>query len=336
MISVIVPVYNVEKYIEKCINSIRHQTYKELQIILVDDGSTDDSGALCEKVAEQDVRIIVVHQSNGGLSAARNTGIIHATGEYLAFIDSDDYIHPQMMEVLLNNMKIADADLSVCNFKRVSEEENPTLDDVIGKGYEIYTGKEVMAQLYRKNLVTVVAWNKLYKRELFEKIRYPKERVHEDEAIIHRILEKCRRTVYSEQQLYFYVQRTNSIMGQMNEKRINDALTAFEDRVKFFFEKNLYWELDKTVRFTVDYIFSYLHICEKKSKENNDIKAIKKRMQLCVRRMARVCGLKNYPKLVERIGLYFFAYNLFLYKIFGEILKNGRKIKEKAKRNDKI
>ena len=234
MISVIVPIYKVEKYLRECIDSIIEQTYRDLDIILVDDGSPDQCGKLCDDYASKDNRIRVIHKENGGLSDARKAGIDIAEGEYLIFVDSDDYIHPQMIERLYNTMLTQRADIVVCGFREVDEEGQQLKDDKISDvDILCYEGPDIMDQLQQKNLITVVAWNKLYSASLFENIRYPKGHVHEDEFIIHRILGKCKKTVYIPDLLYYYRKRPASIMADIDIVKINDVIAAYEDRIVF-------------------------------------------------------------------------------------------------------
>ena len=252
MVSVIVPIYKVEAYLKKCIKSIQNQTYSNLEIILVDDGSPDGCGAICDRYAKEDTRIRVIHKENGGLSDARNKGLDIATGEYILFVDSDDYIHPQMVEILLQHLEVVDADMAVCGFKTVEENEEVIFDcfdicetagrekktEVVGiDAGEVFEGQAVMNNLQYKNLLTVVAWNKLYKAELFAELRYPKGRVQEDEFLVHHILHLCRRTVYIPTELYYYLQRTSSIMGEVKYSVVRDGWLAYGERLAFLQEK---------------------------------------------------------------------------------------------------
>lgn len=250
LISVIVPIYNVEKYLDKCLQSIINQTYKNLEIILVDDGSLDDCPQLCEEYAKRDKRIKVVHQKNGGLSTARNKGLSLAKGNYIAFVDSDDTIHQQMYEYLYETLKSHEADMSICDYNVTyegSEIENNNIDK-IERNTSVYHGTEIFDNLYGSLAgVTVVAWNKLYRKELFKNIHYMEGKIHEDEFIIHRILDKAKTVVYLNLPLYNYLQRDSSIMGRnFNVGRL-DALEALEDRMEFFRHKG-YTELySKTI-----------------------------------------------------------------------------------------
>jgi glycosyltransferase involved in cell wall biosynthesis len=201
-----------------------------LEIILVDDGSKDKSGRICDKYALIDNRIKVVHKTNGGLSDARNHALDMASGELIAFVDGDDWIHPQMYELMTGIMKCKNADVVTCWFEQKDAEfarTRYTLDELSIKQI---TREEALSNI-RKPLV--VAWNKLYKKEIFDDIRYPKGKLHEDEFIIHRIFYKCKNMVVIDQPLYFYTRRNDSIVAQMSSKRILDSLEAFADRVAY-------------------------------------------------------------------------------------------------------
>lgn len=245
LISVIVPIYNVEKYLAKCLDSILNQTYRNLEVILVDDGSLDGSSKICDIYAKRDNRIIVVHQRNGGLSVARNRGLEIAKGDFIGFVDSDDIIHNRMYEILYKHIKDYSADISICNYSVVYEGDiigNKDIAD-IKESIIICNGHEALYNIGRKlGENTIVAWNKLYKRDLFRNLRYVEGKIHEDEFIVHRIMDKAQIVVYSDLPLYNYLQRDNSIMGsKFNLKRL-DMLEALEDRIEFFQEKG-YTEL---------------------------------------------------------------------------------------------
>ena len=177
LISVVIPVYNVKPYLERCINSVVNQTYKNLEIILVDDGSTDGSDKICDDYSKKYKNIEVIHKKNGGLSDARNVGIENAHGQYIQFIDSDDYVNNKMIEILYNNLKNTNSDISVCrpySFSNVSEIKDYKIEENLVE----YEGIDILKNMYNDYLVTVVAWNKLYKKSIFNKIRYPKGRIN--------------------------------------------------------------------------------------------------------------------------------------------------------------
>lgn len=251
MISVIVPIYNVEAYLEKCILSIVNQTYQELEIILVNDGSTDRSGDICKKF-EADKRIKLINKANGGLSDARNKGLECATGEYIAFIDSDDYVHPQMFEIMHKFMQKEQADVVACNFQKVTENEIVTYKSLNSNNlsFEIFDKEEALCQIDK---VFVIACNKLYRREIFSMIRFTKGRLHEDEFVIHHILNRCDKIVVLNTPLYYYVQRDNSIMATMNMKRILDKREALRERMELVLNSSIPKAIVPTVSRLLDY-----------------------------------------------------------------------------------
>ena len=234
-ISIIVPVYNVEHYLENCIESILNQTFKDFELILVDDGSTDNSGKICDIYEKKDSRIKVIHKNNGGLSSARNTCLDIACGKYVGFVDSDDSIHPKMYEVLYNLIKKYKSDISCCSYKYtydISSKEYEKLN--LNKVIEM-SNIEAIEKLYDKDLGVrlIVAWNKLYNKCLFDNIRYKVGRLHEDEFMAHRILYNSKKITYVDNELYYYLQREGSIMSQISYKRKVDALLSKSDRMRF-------------------------------------------------------------------------------------------------------
>ncbi len=250
VISVIVPIYNVEQYLEKCIQSIQNQTYQNLEIILVDDGSPDACGKICDDYAAKDQRIKVIHKENGGLSDARNFGIDAATGKYFFFVDSDDYIHCDIVRILYEAVKANGAQVSVCSYQSVDEQETVAYEQPYTGKIEpvVMTEKQLYDPLYyfEKRVEFIVAWNKLYHHSLFDGVRYPKGKLHEDEFTTYKLLYKAKGVVYVDSPLYYYVQRSSSIMGQQfNEKRLH-ALEAMMERMDFYGEKNeeRLWALD--------------------------------------------------------------------------------------------
>jgi glycosyltransferase involved in cell wall biosynthesis len=239
LISVIIPVYNVEKYLRKCIDSVICQTYLNLEIILVDDGSPDLCPQICEEYAKRDKRIRVIHQKNGGLSAARNAGIHAANGEYIGFLDSDDYIAPSMYELLIDSIHRYDADVAVCNFEYVEEDGNirysasPVKNEILTKEQALKKLEEASWWYY------VTAWNKLYHRSIFNEILFPVGKLHEDQFIVHEVFCQCKRIVTLEEKLYFYVQRENSIMSKVCNMRHLDDVEALYKRYLYYKKNNL-------------------------------------------------------------------------------------------------
>ena len=239
LISVIIPVYKVEKYLCRCVDSVLEQTYTNMEIILVDDGSPDNCPVMCDEYARQDSRVKVIHQENAGLSGARNAGIDMAQGQWLAFVDSDDYLAADFLERLYQACVDTGSSLSVCRWEYVRGETIPEH----GTGEtRVYTGREMLANFYVPDgAYFVVAWNKLYRKELFEDIRYPLGRIHEDEATTYRIYDKVKKAAYVDRSLYGYFVTPVSITRGFNPKRM-DWVTAVAERLDFFEQKG-YTEL---------------------------------------------------------------------------------------------
>lgn len=236
LISVIIPVYNVDSYIEKCINSVLNQSYKNLEIILVDDGSTDKSGEICEKY-KYDSRVNVFHKKNGGLSSARNYGIKHSKGHYISFLDSDDYIDKYFIENLYNaliNQK-ENCKISMCRFTR---EENDFL--VSEEKAKLVSSEETLKNiLYQKDdsLYSVAAWNKLYHRSVFEKIEFPEGFINEDMFVICEVLSKTEYVAVIDYKGYYYRINNNSITQKRFSSKNIDVVKAC-DHIMNYVEKN--------------------------------------------------------------------------------------------------
>lgn len=240
-ISVIIPVYNVKKYLRKCVESVTSQTYKNLEILLVDDGSTDGSGEMCRKLAESDKRILVIHKENGGLSDARNVGMDAATGDFIAFVDSDDWIDPDMYEVLYRLLKDYQADIAVCRFKNVYRNriEDGSTDQLAV--YDNLSALKAIAKIENNFYPTHNVWNKLYKKELLSEIRFIKGKLVEDLYFTPYVIYESNRCVYIDSAKYNYLrERPDSIMnGPLNIKRIMDELTGYDEFAQFLLEIGL-------------------------------------------------------------------------------------------------
>jgi glycosyltransferase involved in cell wall biosynthesis len=218
-----------------------------LQIIIVNDGSPDSSPAICEEYARRDSRIAVINKKNGGLSDARNAGIEQANGEYIALIDSDDYINKRYIENMYNCIKRDNSDMCICDFIFVNEGEEDlnriTSEPVYTHTIEKLSGMSYSADILMgavSNTPYVVAWNKLYHRKLFDNIKYPVGRLHEDEFVLHRLFTACKFVSLLPEQLYFYLQRAESIVGRPYSARRLDILDAYEDRINFYIENKNY------------------------------------------------------------------------------------------------
>ena len=226
LVSVIVPVYKVEPYLDRCVQSIVDQTYTNLQIILVDDGSPDSCPQMCDEWAKKDSRICVIHKDNGGLSDARNAGMAVAKGEYIAFVDSDDWLEKDFLLLLYQALKSAQADIAECGVLlcdekgnmlrcRASEEEQLTLEKI-----------EALRRLVLEDGVYQTVWNKLYRRSVIGNVRFETDRVHEDEFWTYRVFENSGKVAVLNRPLYRYLQRTGSIMGVGYSLKRLDGLEA--------------------------------------------------------------------------------------------------------------
>ncbi|MBE5740947.1 MAG: glycosyltransferase [Clostridiales bacterium] len=260
-VSVIVPVYKVEKYLDKCVESVVNQTYKNLEIILVDDGSPDKCPQMCDEWAKKDERIKVVHKQNGGLSSARNAGIEIAKGEFLMFVDSDDTINPQMIEILIRIQSETSSDITMCSWKKVHDINNPKNKtyDVEKLVCVVYENDEVFALLYNKKVPLIMAaWAKIYKRNLFTDVRYPEGKIHEDEAVIHEILNNCKKLSFIDYPMYNNTQRRDSITATtFNVKRLV-MLEIMKGRIDFM-EKNKPQFIDSAIHHYVKILILYYH-----------------------------------------------------------------------------
>ena len=212
-VSVVVPVYRVEKYLDKCVSSICAQTFADFELILVDDGSPDNCPALCDAWAQKDSRIRVIHQKNGGLSAARNAGIEAALGQYLLFIDSDDYIKPDMLRQLVCAAQRSGAKMTLCNLRYEDELGIPFLYPDFSSVQDAILDRNAFWNGYysSQSAYYVVAWNKLYRRELFTSLRYPVGKLHEDEYVLQELVDQCDNICCLGYVGYHYVQRSGSI-----------------------------------------------------------------------------------------------------------------------------
>lgn len=241
LISVIVPIYNVEQYLEKCLNSIINQTYKALEIILIDDGSTDNSGKICDEFALRDDRIKVIHHENEGVASARNIGITNATGDFIMFVDSDDYIEPNTAEFLINQIHEFSADIATCGFKYADTNGNtwPQEDATIREG--AVTRSEFWNYFYTDiRVFYVTLWAKLSRRSLWKDLYFPDGKLHEDEFITHSLVANSSKIAISKKPLYYYVQREGSIMHTQFRTQNLDAAEGMLTRCGFFIEKHEY------------------------------------------------------------------------------------------------
>lgn len=240
LISVLVPVYRVEKYLPCCVESLITQNYKNLEIILIDDGSPDNSPQICDKYAAQDSRIRVIHKKNGGSADARNVGLDVASGEYIIFVDSDDFIHPEMIADLYYAASKEQAEMSMCGFSCVGENctkiEAP--DKASGErrlNDETISPNDFWSCYYsRPDVVYIAVWNKLVRRELYQNVRFKRGKMIDDEFVIHHLLSQCKKIACVKENLYYYRKRMDSIMSSEFSIGHLDVVEARIERALFF------------------------------------------------------------------------------------------------------
>lgn len=285
-VSVIIPVYNVEKYLEECIESVIKQTYKNLEIILVDDGSKDNSGYICDEYKKKDERIKVIHKPNGGLSDARNVGIDIAKGEYIAFLDSDDYIEEDMYEILVKNIEKANADISICQVYYVYKDEKRTTHTP-----NVYLEMDSCNAIKYVNMLgyfTVAAYDKLYKREIFESIRYPVGKINEDWYVICEVFDKANKVVYSSEPKYNYRKRKGSIT---DDKKINLGMMDASKKCLEFVRKK-YPEAVQMA--TQMYIYASMNTYNTIKHKTKEAKEIKRNIRKEIKKQYKLVKLQDY------------------------------------------
>lgn len=232
LVSIVVPVYNVEKYLNRCLDSISLQTYKNIEIILVDDGTQDNSGAICDTWSDKDPRVTVIHQKNGGLSNARNSGIAKANGEYLVFVDSDDIVAHNMVERLVILLEGEHADIAICGVYHIFDESRISFDTEEAS-VKVFDRRSAIKELWYQKSFLPSAWGKIYKRQLFDTSRFTEGILFEDIDLMHELFWKSRKIVYAELPLYGYVHRENSITTAKFSKKDCDILQIAEKLLIF-------------------------------------------------------------------------------------------------------
>lgn len=234
LVSIIVPIYNCMEYFDRCMRSLLAQEYENIEIILIDDGSTDGSGALCDRFSEQHRHVVTKHTSNQGASEARNLGIKISKGEYIAFVDSDDFVHPRYIGEMMRCVEQYNCDLVQCGYEK-GRATTFTRDDqckrvVVTLGYEALLN----------NSLNIVVWGKLYAKELFDNVLFPPRRIHEDEFVTYKIAYKAEKVVLVDSVLYYYYQSPASVMRGQKYLNRYDFIDAYEERIAYFRAKGEY------------------------------------------------------------------------------------------------
>ena len=285
-ISVVVPVYNVEKYLKRCVDSIVQQTMQDIEIILVDDGSKDNSGLICDECAKKDERIIVIHKENGGLSSARNVGIEVAKAPYIAFVDSDDYIDKDMYEKLYKDITSEMADVAMCGLCHCYEGKEIEKKSVIERG--CINDEQAIKMVMEGKKATVSAINKLYKIGLFDKVKYPVGKLTEDAFVIVELLMQTKKIVYTTEEMYYYVHRKGSITTSGFKKKDLNVLEAYLKNYKLI--KENYPDIIDVAK--MRYMWAHFYVLDKmmlsangidKEIENKIISGLKKNYKFIIK-----------------------------------------------------
>lgn len=306
-ISIIVPIYNTKKYLNRCLDSIIEQSYKNIEIILIDDGSTDGSEIICEQYLNKDKRIRLFHTDNRGLSQARNLGLEKANGAYIAFVDSDDYIERNMMEKLYNMIYQYKAEISVCGFIKRKQENK----------IHIYNTEQALEKMIDYNdCFAINVWNKLYKRELWDMVKFKPNCIYEDINTTMKLIARAKTIAYTTEQLYHYTQREGSLSKQGYTKQELDRIYNSKELYNFIEQ-----EFPRLKRqFKTYYLFNELAVINKMIKSNREelifIKNIRKEIN---KNISTIIFSKF--SIRRKIQLIIFAINYKIYKrmyIIGE------------------
>lgn len=328
LISVIIPVYGVEKYLRRAVDSVLKQTYRNLEIILVDDGSPDSCPEICDEYAAKEARVRVIHKENGGLSDARNAGLDIAGGDYIAFLDSDDYFAPFFIEALYKELVRTDAQVALCRYEvteELSPEKGPDFESVL----KTYREGEVDCKEYDRGQMLlnqydalcpdatyfIVAWNKLYKASLWKHVRFPKGKIHEDEATTYRIFDKVTKGVYVDAPMYAYFSMPESITrAKFNIRRLQ-WFDALDDRIAFLSEKGEQEAAAAAVRARADGAIKYYYPLVKECpREKGEAKRLKGYVK-----EALAMPQKGVLRPVTKIGYRLFLVSPVLYKLVAKV-----------------
>lgn len=279
MITIVVPVYKVEEYLARCVDSIINQTYKDFELLLVDDGSPDNCGKMCDEYAEKDSRIFVIHQKNGGLSAARNTGLNwfyeQNRSDYITFVDSDDWLHPEYLRTLMSGITETNLKISVCNYKRVTGEIPH--ENYENAEYELTTPEDFLVNhSWQYNY----AWGKLYHKSVFDDVRYPVGKNFEDTFTTYKALHKCKKIAYTDTQLYYYLRNETGISRSPWNTSELVIFDAMQEQMQFYKENGLQKAYEKEFQlFVHHHAYQIVRIKDNKKdlkKNKNILKEIKK------------------------------------------------------------
>lgn len=319
LVSVIIPVYNSEKYLERCLQSILNSTYSNLEVILVDDGSIDDSGNICDLYSKRDSRFVVVHKANGGTAVARNEALKMVRGDYIAFLDNDDYISPFFYEYMMRAMEDTDADIVVCETTREDNAEELVMQSY--SGAEVVDKHDFILGTYTgKWTRNTTPWNKLYKKELFEEVRFPEGKGYEDAYTTYRLLYKAKSICYLNNTLYCWYQNEESYSSQKDNAR---KLMFREEALRLqseFYTASGYEDVKcEAIRFYINQLFFMIWQLDHDYVQSEDTKLVKKQflknIKKAHKRYHKTLTQEDNLKILEYI---FPVYGAVYRKISGE------------------
>lgn len=321
MIDVIIPVYNVEKYIDRCIMSVINQTYKDINIILIDDGATDQSGTICDKYAAKYDNITVYHKENGGLSSARNYGIDKSTADYISFVDCDDYLNKKWYENLYQAIRKYDADMVSAGVTLVYDKTDTGADEDLLPPVKIeeVDKAEMYRRMFAQDVVDVSVCTKLFKAKVFQNIRFPLGELYEDMQTIEAIVETCEKLVVAEDRGYFYYQRPGSIMyGAMDIRRMKliSCMEGLYDKMAKKYPKAVEAARARRVR-------CYIHVYNRAIFDKNyrdQVKVLQDKIRN-EKKFVREC---NYFRLHEHLAVELICMNTTLYKFFLKLYRRSK------------
>ena len=322
LISVIVPIYNVEAYLEKCIESILAQDYTPLEIILVNDGATDSSGEICDRYAKQYKNITALHKKNGGLSSARNAGMEIMQGEYVSFIDSDDHIAPDMISTLYADLSKNKADISCVSAYNVYP--NKTIANSNLNSLLILSKQEALDCFLFNNYLTPCAWGKLYKRELWNNIKFPEGRLFEDQLTTYKVIDLAEKAVFNPSPKYFYLKREGSIGHSKFNEKTYDLYKAINEEYDFIVGK--YPELKANMSVAkITWEIVFINMMIQADKHWHDKKLIKKSRKFAKDNILSVLKCP-YINLTRKVQISLFAYVFDTYQKLYDMYKKMKRI----------
>ena len=322
LVSIITPVYNSEKFLKKCIDSILNQTYSNFELILVDDGSADKSPQICDEYARKDSRIVVIHQKNQGQAVARNKALDICKGDYISFIDSDDYVNPQMLEVLMYTMQQSEADIAVCDYVQGCDTDFNWNENDIVNDFTLFDGKTFLYNcIIGKTGKHWVLCDKLYKKKCFDDIRLPEGRIYEDNATVYKLIYMANKVTYFNNVLYYYFTNPESTVNKDFSVKRLDRLIFIQEMIEFFTENDEKELLDWANRY---YLFTIADLYIKANKSNLDssiLKELKRKLKIHYHqeKVKYPITIKTYPQVFEvlhpKYSKYYWLFKALVNKI---------------------